>query len=629
MSSYIKGVFSSSGSSSYVPPAIGAAPAVPAGVVKKKKTTRLGFGSFVAKSSATETSSVAGSRIDDDIPEPVAAVDPPTVHIETPETAHTPEVVPRIETQEKVILETDIVQEVIAPESESVNVDDQQVTEDTSHVDPQEDSVEDCDPVREQPVSEDPIEPLLLSLSKVLSSMKTLESRTAQLETNKSDLEKLISDLLSRQNQFCESEEFDKADELNVQIDDCRSQILAICREMFSEIPSQLLTLREEEKALISKLSFLTDTGLERIGEKKVESVESFETLQSSLETRLEKITQVDVQFAQREEDINGRKKLLKERQGEVDGLIAEESDLLEKERNEAEQEYTRLDELIADLQAQLAAAMAARSECAMTISGSELKLKNIRAKFSDVIEELETEKNQIDTEVIELLDEKIAAGGGDVLSVKEELENACISHDMEMEKLNIHESELVSRKSDFEQFFAALEEFNSATNQDKLLIARSEYLDACELSGYRSESVLEIESEIVGFKTSLVSARETELPALEAAKKVAISNRAFRDAKEISEEIKRLTDELAAANDKQTELKSKLASARSELQEARSIETELRENLTNLESEFLVTCEQARDEFFQRIHLLRESKWCKNLVDILAPSSDLEQVSE
>jgi chromosome segregation ATPase len=628
MSSYIKGVFSSSASSSYVPPAIGAAPAGTAGFVKKKKTTRLGFGTFAAKSSATETSSVAGSRIDDDIPEPVAVVDPP-VPIETPETAHTPEVVPQMETEEKLLHETPIVQEVIAPESESVNVDYQQVTEDASHVDLEEDPVEDSDPIPEQPVAEDPIEPLLLSLSNILSSIKTLESRTAQLETKKSETETLISDVLSRQNQFCESEEFDKADELNVQIDDCRSQILAICRETFSEIPSQLVKLREEEKDLISKLSFLTESGLERIGEKKTESVEIFETLRSSLESRLEKITQVDVQFAQREEDIHGRKKLLEERQEEVDDLIAEESDSLEKERNEAEQEYNRLDELIADLQAQLAAAMAARSECAMTISGSELKLKNIRAKFSDVIEELETEKNQIDTEVGELLDEKIAAGGGDVLSVKEELENACISYDLEMENLNIQESDLVSRKSDLEQFFVALEKFDSVTNQEKLFISRSEYLDACELSGYRSESVLEIESEIAGFKTSLVSARETELPALEAAKKVAIANRAFRDAKEISDEMKRLTDEQAAANDKQTDLKSKLASARSDLQEARSIEDELREKLTNLESEFLVTCEQARDDFFHRIHLLRESKWCKNLVDILAPSSDLEQVSE
>ena len=429
-----------------------------------------------------------------------------------------------------------------------------------------------------------------------------------------------------KQNEFCEAEDFDQADALNEQIDENRSLLVDISKELFVDIPKLFSESRKEEKKICEEIISLDNDKLEEIEKMRNELVAEYEAKKVSLESRVEQFVVIDNQFSQREEDINCRKKVLVERKSEVEDLIEEESRLLEKEKEIAQTEYDRLDALILDLQAQLAAAMEARSECAMTISGSDLKLKNIRAKFCDIIEELEEEEQMITEEVGELLEEKISAGGGDANRVRDELENACKIHEEKMKQIEGEEKELSARREEFGLFVSALTELHDATSAASRDAAdlRTSYVDACEYCRFLAESVKEIETEISLFKQSLISARETELPALEAAKKAAVMNRAFREAKEIAEEIKKISDDLTMANEKQTLLKNKLSDARRDLAEARAIEDDLSRKLN--ESEIIVSkfFENSKIKFSINTSSLKESVWCKQF--LLSKEQSLEE---
>jgi hypothetical protein len=604
MSSYLKGVFSTTpASSAYVPPTIGAAPAM--SVVKKKKATKVGFGSVCRP---TENSSVSGSRLEDDR---ISVADSqPTIEcadlfkptIETPETAVTPEV------EESKISEQRCIE--VAEIEESIP----------------DRPIEECGDevvVEPPPTSTDQITPLITTLADLVGAYTEQSIRQSKLREEKTTIEFSIAQLVSEQNDFCEAENFDSADKLNAEIDTLRNKLVDVISELYSEIPKKMNELRNEQQLIMDKISSQGEQQLNDLLAEKRDAESLFETTSKNLRSKMESMAEVDGLFAQQEEDIDARKCVLRNRQDEVEHLIGEESEKLEKEKTQAEDEYNRLDELIVDLQAQLAAAMAARSDCAMTISASDLKLKNIRAKFSNVLEELDDEQFQIEEETKDLLDAKIAAGGGDVKSVQAQIDSTSSSHSKEIEDLMTRESLLISQKDEVGKFFEALIEFTtcipSATDYE-------EFVSACEYTRFLNDAVVELELELSNFKLSLISARETELPALEAAKKMAVSNRAFRDAKEIAEEIKRISDELDSANERQNELKTKLVSARAELQEARNVEEKMRAEIAEIESKLVSKSKDAETKFFDQISSLQESQSCQLLIQKVTP---IDYVSE
>jgi hypothetical protein len=139
------------------------------------------------------------------------------------------------------------------------------------------------------------------------------------------------------------------------------------------------------------------------------------------------------------------------------------------------------------------------------------------------------------------------------------------------------------------DNFHKILSEYDRLVTQltQPLEAARSRLIESAEFRIFLSESVAAIESEISAFKKSVKHGSQERIPQLEEAKRVAIENRSFKEAKELNDELKSIVDELAVSDEKLNSLKSKLANTRNALRDARSAETEARQRLMEIEVGF------------------------------------------
>jgi hypothetical protein len=116
---------------------------------------------------------------------------------------------------------------------------------------------------------------------------------------------------------------------------------------------------------------------------------------------------------------------------------------------------------------------------------------------------------------------------------------------------------------------------------------------------------VSSVELEISNFKSQLRNNNQEKLPSLEEAKRLAIENRSFKEAKEINDEIKTIMDELSVSDEKFAQLKSKLTDTRNALRDARQTETRAIHDLKTAETQFQISEAEIVQTYHDRLNEL------------------------
>lgn len=246
------------------------------------------------------------------------------------------------------------------------------------------------------------------------------------------------------------------------------------------------------------------------------------------------------------------------------------------------------VDQRIEELQRQLAEAMAERSELAMIISGSGLKLSTIRIAYSQELEEVDELKAEIDQAESILVAEKEAAGGGNKSAVEAAIAELKSNQKDTTSTLIFQVDSIRNQISDQEKLFQVQKtwfksesELLSAVQPIRRQIVESEqYVELLE------EQLRDAELKLSSFKENKTE-MTLRLPQLEEEKRVAIANRSFKEAKDLTNEIRYITDAIAAVETTQAELRGNVKSARSELGEAVAALDGLKAELNTVEAKF------------------------------------------
>ena len=418
-----------------------------------------------------------------------------------------------------------------------------------------------------------------------------------------------IDRLVANQNEFCESEKFEEADLIDEEIYKIKVKLVELDEELFVEIPEEMSLLENELESMLAnrKLRLTEERAL--VESEYFFQKESLDLKKCEIERKLIVSKKIDQQFLSEDAAIQRDVDSLAAQSAELDEAMATESGEIEAEKSLAESEYTRLDLEIAELQNLLQIAMEKRSECAKCISSTSMKLGNIRAQFSDEIETLDFEKKRIEILQTDLDTKKSQLGGG-----------VCQDLTVQMSDLVDSLTQLESLyKSEIANFSYKLENWTKFSILKKIPVFPpnmvSSYLETSKLVNQLYTSLRELEVRLEDSKSS------NKLEKLEADKKTAILNRAFKEAKEISEQIKFILENNSAEN-----LRTQIANVRSSWIAASKLQQELQAHFTLEPLHEEAHAESANDK---HEHVPSEKPSQDEAESVLREDAPLERISQ
>ena len=435
----------------------------------------------------------------------------------------------------------------------------------------------------DSPVSSDDSSPRSCSrstLQSLLDRETFLHEDSGRLTDERVVLQAQIAALVSMQNAFCDEENFDEADRVDRELAQVREALFEVDQQLLLELPRDL----ERVQTLISEhlVSILAEEQ-KQLQASESEATRRKETLRArevELEVAILKSEKIDIDFAALETSIEEKSGVVAENTARVEARILEETESVEIERRDAEQMCIELDAQVADLQRQLATAMEERSECAKIISAASLQLGSVRSQFREELEGLEADMAAVDAERLSVVEKKLALGGGRTAELISEMETVQAelsmpnAHSVQIDQLAEQEKCMQSRNA----HLAALHAASAAVRP-----LRADLVDAGDLVRLLGESLSNCEIELDRFKSKLVKMKD-ELPGLESEKQSAIAGRAFREAKELTEQIKQFNEQLAAAESTVATLKRGVGKARKDWLEACEGKAELEQKLGEAE---------------------------------------------
>lgn len=415
---------------------------------------------------------------------------------------------------------------------------------------------------------------------------KVLANRQHDLLLKQTNLMERINNLESQQNELCGFERFEEAESIDSEISHLRESLLELNNEYYVEIPSQISDIN-------SRIETLTKTA---IAEKNAQVVQilgkingktqELETARESLLKDLVRAREIDGKFRDRDSALKEREIDLMKRSDEIEEKILHESKAIEAENFEAESKISELDSLISDLQKQLSEAINKRSEYAISLSGNQLKLKSIRVQFSTQLEELEDDRARFEESKCELIALKSSEGGGNVENLEEQLQR--LESELESVKNSDQTNHIEKEIFDMTLLLDRQGKWEAELTEIKASIdpARTALIEASQLTSFLNDTYKQSEAQLDNFRTR-IRLLEDKVPLMEAEKAAAIADRAFKEAKELSVELKSITEEISGAESRLSDLKKAVKANRSELNKAICAESEIKETLKNLEVEF------------------------------------------
>jgi chromosome segregation ATPase len=548
---------------SYVPPSIDEPGTVFTNpVVIKKKTKKAFVPGYGVMRRDDE------SRDGDDSTRNTAQVDTPSV-TEPLDLETRPEIVESV-MEESVSEEAESIVEESIPEPVEVKE-----AEPSPQVDPQTEAQD--EQFSEDSSSQNVIESLIHEIA-------NLESRERELSERKSELLHALEALISQQGQLCEAENFEEAERIDQIVASRREELFLVSEELIVTIPERLAEVQSE----------LTTHQRERLASailKQSQNLERFNFDENSvrnsiqnLENRLELVLAVDVKYESEQAEIDSARESVETRTRSIQAEIEKESVSVAAEKQEAESRYEELDQLVQELQRQLAQAMEDRSECARTISACDLKLRNVKVTFRDRLDDISKDESVVADAFEDLTARKTADGGGDADALRKEISNLETEFACKARTYEETSKLLEQRVRDIELVESIRERIAKDESLFGIKAKRSEWFEALEYSRLLEEQLKTAEVNADGFRQRLTSLRE-RLPNLEAEKREAIANRDFKSAKELTTEISEILAEIDSADSRIVQLRSQVKSSRGELAAARQLESKILRELTEMES--------------------------------------------
>ena len=407
--------------------------------------------------------------------------------------------------------------------------------------------------------------------------VKALMHQQSELRKTHVSLKSRLADLVTRQDALCEEEKFEEAEALDSELRTVRDELHRINSELSISLPARLAAARAAASAQLDVLLRMKVEHLTALRDASSVEQTRFEATKKALQHRLAVAVKVDEQFAEQENDVGALREALVARQTELESRIEAESQNLISDKKSAELEYAQVDKLIGDLQTQLAEAMAKRSECAMRLSGAEMRLTSVRAQYVDELEDVEVQSAQVEAAVRALTEAKEAMGGGDKAAIEKELADLNIDAEDSQGSSMLEIAGLEADVRDFEALISAQSKWDSefAVMVEAVSVIREQAIEASEETQMLLESLTDAEKQVDTFRAK-VAEMKIRLPELEENKRVAVASRAYKDAKELTAEIKDIADQVDGAEAKLTELRASAKSARVVLQSATKTEEEL-----------------------------------------------------
>ena len=407
--------------------------------------------------------------------------------------------------------------------------------------------------------------------------VKALIHQQTELRKTHVSLKSRLADLVTRQDALCEEEKFEEAEALDSELRAVRDELHRINSELSISLPARLAAARAAASAQLDVLLRMKVEHLTALRDASSVEQTRFEATKKALQHRLAVAVKVDEQFAEQENDVGALREALVARQTELESRIEAESQNLISDKKSAELEYAQVDKLIGDLQTQLAEAMAKRSECAMRLSGAEMRLTSVRAQYVDELEDVEVQSAQVEAAVRALTEAKEAMGGGDKAAIEKELADLNIDAEDSQGSSMLEIAGLEADVRDFEALISAQSKWDSefAVMVEAVSVIREQAIEASEETQMLLESLTDAEKQVDTFRAK-VAEMKIRLPELEENKRVAVASRAYKDAKELTAEIKDIADQVDGAEAKLTELRASAKSARVVLQSATKTEEEL-----------------------------------------------------
>lgn len=189
---------------------------------------------------------------------------------------------------------------------------------DTPNVESPKSVYEPVEPVAEPATPEEPLPVTreVVPYSENDSRLVEVFMRQKELEGQKERLTTQLDALIIKQNEFCESEKFDEAALLDAEIADIKHQLLELTQELLIEIPVSIQSLRQQTIDKLAGLTGSTKADLQTM-QNELQHVEAqFESERTHLQAKLEQVTEIDLLFTDKEQDLVKRKKIPKSQIG-------------------------------------------------------------------------------------------------------------------------------------------------------------------------------------------------------------------------------------------------------------------------------------------------------------------------
>ena len=436
--------------------------------------------------------------------------------------------------------------------------------------------------VKSEPI--DPVASIEAKQRQILAELNILSRKSVSLSHSLREVAEEISRLIAAQNDLCERELFEEAEVLNSALSDCRRKQEHLTSEI-ARIPGRVHASRQELTELARQLSAASERSLAEFErqlarqevERPVVEAEAV-ALEEKLEAERKMIAGENDRLAVQEEDVRAKRDSLNGKQKSVSLKIeAATLDLREKCGNLLKAK-SETDARIKALELQLLKERKLQDSQDLEISSVEKEIKAIEGKHAPELATFDSEKISVESAEQELQlrrnlllkDEaqlkarqtRLATDqvqrGENTKWLKEQIEKMLAIHRVsgELCDMRAHLAKELGASSGFVQ---TAQESAEAINEDILA------LTAC---------IEEKEAENLMLKTKLIDARD-KIPVLEGQKKVAIQARAFKEAKDITDEIKMFSDQMQALDASAATVRAELTSLRETLTQ----KTTLQEN--------------------------------------------------
>ncbi|KAF4673700.1 hypothetical protein FOL46_006681 [Perkinsus olseni] len=425
-----------------------------------------------------------------------------------------------------------------------------------------------------------------------LAEYKTAVLSILKSASRENDVINQLKDVLDRQNQLVEEEQFDEASEMENEVTSAREAFIDLWRGMADragQMRSVGTTLRDLDDKSMQVTAGRITVVQEQLaalhsgeGEPAASSIRDedgrLQQQRAVLEADLKSLEEMRAANEAEEAEIRAARSSVEDAIEEVTGPVDEE-------RRQVMEERDQMDDKIKRLQEELAEAQAKRDECDEKMSRLDGEISAARGKFRDQLSNVEAaeEKFSRKAKAMELKEEIIDQQRKTIQKREDDIKQR-------------REEKLENRRK-LEEELGALDSTRKASGQwlassDKLGPSAEAGVDAivegAEFRAKLRRQVADVADKLssldleIGRVRSQLNLLQQRRPQIEEEKQQAVRSRMFAEAKKLSAEAKSVDESITSTETSLRDLRDQSAALRQQLDEAQSKEDGLLDGSTD-----------------------------------------------